>query len=162
MNPSRLKTDYRPCVGIALFNQKGELWVGRRAGVSGDYVWQCPQGGIDPGETPRFAGLRELFEETGIGVHLIKPLGKVDGWLYYDFPKGYKQKNGQSWRGQRQRWYAYRYTGSHKEFRFDLHGTPEFTDFKWINLETAPDLIIPFKRNVYERLASEFAPFARA
>lgn len=155
------KSDYRPCVGIVLFNTNGKVWMGQRAGASGSYVWQFPQGGIDTGESPRFASLRELYEETGISVQSISPLGRNQGWLYYDFPEGHGSARMQKWRGQRQRWYAYRYHGHDKDFVFDLHGSPEFTAFKWVDLAQTANLIVPFKRKVYEHLADEFAPFAK-
>lgn len=162
---TRRKSDYRPCVGMVLFRADGKVWSGRRAGpggtqMTGDYIWQFPQGGIDKGEPPSFAAIRELYEETGIGVQHIAPLAKTKGWLYYDFPSDYKSKSGHNWRGQRQRWYAYRYLGTDADFDLHFHET-EFTEFEWIELAQAPQRIVPFKRDIYEELARIFAPFAR-
>ena len=155
------KSDYRPCVGIVLFNKDGQVWSGRRAGAKGEHVWQFPQGGIDSGEPARFAGLRELYEETGIGIAHLEPLGKTKGWLYYDFPEHHKTGRAQHWRGQRQRWFAYRFKGKNSDFDLNIH-TPEFSEFKWIDLPHAAERIVPFKRKVYEQLAIDFALFSNS
>ncbi len=159
------KSEYRRCVGVILFNREGKVWSGRRAGpggteMSGDHIWQFPQGGIDKGEPASFAALRELYEETGIGIQHLTPLAKTEDWLYYDFPSTHKPKEGRNWRGQRQRWYGYRYLGTDADFNLNIHEA-EFTEFKWIDLAQAPDSIVPFKRGVYEELARIFVPYAQ-
>jgi len=86
--PTADASEYRACAAVALFNFHGKVWMGRRAGTPEKTAWQLPQGGIDTGETPEFAAIRELEEETGASVNLISPLGKIDDWLYYDIPGG--------------------------------------------------------------------------
>jgi len=155
-------SEYRPCVGIVLFNKKGEVWVGRRYRQRGDHVWQFPQGGIDAGEAPKAAARRELWEETGVEPDKIKFLGKTKGWITYDYPEEYQgRKISRGWKGQKQKWFAYSYLGSKKDFDLKAHPPQEFSKWKWIALENAPDFIVPFKRNVYEHLVVEFEPFAK-
>lgn len=158
--PTFKKSVYRRCVGVVLFNAKGKVWVGKRAGESGPNVWQFPQGGIDDGEPPSFAALRELYEETGTHITNITPLGKAKDWLYYDFPEDHKNRRLKRWAGQRQRWYAYQYTGKNKDFDLTLHDPVEFSEFKWVDLHTTPDIVVPFKRKVYEQIVREFEGFA--
>jgi putative (di)nucleoside polyphosphate hydrolase len=149
---------YRPNVGLAIFSKKGHLWLGRRAGVRKDdarYAWQMPQGGIDRGETPAIAALRELGEETGINTSHVELLEELEPWLYYDFPPALKAKLTGPYYGQRQKWFAYRFTGSDTDFRLDDH-TPEFDAWKWAKLEDAAGLVIPFKAAVYEEVAKRF------
>jgi len=153
--------DYRPCVGIAVFNTDGLVWLGRRFGQTGPHVWQMPQGGIDDGEVPTQAASRELFEETGITQDMVTPLGEIDDWLYYDFPPDHKQKPGRYWLGQRQRWFAYRFHGDETKIDLKAHGPQEFSEWKWHPLSQAPQIIVPFKRGVYERLVAEFEGFAQ-
>lgn len=154
------KSAYRRCVGVVMFNAQGKVWVGKRAGEDGPFVWQFPQGGIDAGEPSHFAALRELYEETGTNISNLKPLGKAKDWLYYDFPEDHKSRRLKNWAGQRQRWYAYRYTGKDADFNLNMHEPAEFTQFKWVDLSTTPEIVVPFKRKVYEQLALEFEGFA--
>jgi len=158
---------YRPCVGVALFNREGRVFVGRRRSEAGPehvargYAWQMPQGGIDPGENPYVAALRELHEETN--VRSVEPLGEIDDWLSYDLPRDVA---GRAWkgryRGQSQKWFAFRFRGDDGEIdiRSPAGHKPEFDEWRWERLERLPELIIPFKRPVYERVARAFAPYA--
>ena len=157
---------YRPCAGMAVLNRNGLVLIGRRTDgpehVDLTHVWQMPQGGIDEGEDPYPAALRELYEETNI--RSVEKLGEIREWLSYDIPR---EIVGQAWkgkyRGQRQKWYALRFTGKEREIDVaDPAGghEPEFAAWRWERLEKTPDLIVPFKRKVYARVAREFAKFA--
>jgi len=153
---------YRPCVGVAVFNTGGKVWLGKRFGQDGPYNWQMPQGGIDKGETPEVAASRELFEETGITLDMVTPIGEVNDWLFYDFPAEYKgRKATKGWNGQRQKWFAFRFHGDASKIDLQSHGPQEFSEWRWGELSQIPDLIVPFKRKVYERLASEFERFSK-
>jgi len=150
---------YRPNVGLALFSKKGHLLLGRRTGVRKDetrYAWQMPQGGIDRGETPFEAAIRELGEETGLEARHVELLEEVEPWLYYDFPPALKARLSGPYFGQRQKWFAFRVTGSDTDVRLDGH-TPEFDAWRWAELSEAPDLVIPFKQPVYAEVALRFA-----
>lgn len=153
---------YRPNAGIVLFNAQGLVWLGRRKGTQGPWVWQFPQGGMDSGENAETAALRELHEETGITPDKVDKLAEINGWLAYDFPPEVLARKRKNWRGQKQRWFAYRFLGTDADF--DLTAVPpqEFESFRWIALERAVELIIPWKRPVYEVVAEEFAGFASA
>ncbi|MFT3723207.1 MAG: RNA pyrophosphohydrolase [Hyphomonadaceae bacterium] len=153
---------YRPNVGLAIFSKKGHVWVGRRAGVrkdEGRYAWQMPQGGIDRGETPVQAAIRELGEETGLKATHVELLEELEPWLFYDFPPALKAKLAGPYFGQRQKWFAYRFIGSDTDVRLDDH-SPEFEAWKWAALEDAPGLVIPFKAAVYTEVARRFAKWA--
>lgn len=155
---------YRPNVGAALFNRDGLVFVARRAnfqnaeGAAGG--WQLPQGGIDADENPRDAVLRELAEE--IGTDRAEIVGEHPDWLTYDLPAGLigKALHGR-WRGQRQRWFALRFTGADTDIRLDLDPHPEFDAWRWADLREIPALAVDFKRPIYEILAASFACFAR-
>lgn len=151
---------YRPCVGVCLFNKSGRVWLGQRYGETSKFSWQFPQGGLDEGESPEFGALRELWEETGVTIAQLTPLGQIDDWLYYDFPPGVTKKKGRNFNGQRQRWFAYRFHGNEKDFNLTTHGSQEFSTWKWAKLAKTPKTVIPFKRDVYERLVTAFGRYA--
>ena len=158
---------YRPCVGMMVLNRDGHAFIGRRTSgpehVDEVHVWQMPQGGIDEGEDPYPAALRELYEETNI--RSVEKLGEISEWLYYDIPR---EIVGQAWqgkyRGQKQKWFALRFIGNENEIDIANPGgghEPEFVQWRWEPMKNLPGLIIPFKRKVYERVVEAFAKFAR-
>ncbi len=152
---------YRLNVGAALFNAAGRVFVGRRGDVpqGGPHVWQMPQGGIDPGEDPRQAVLRELAEETGTANAEI--LAEHDEWLQYDLPAELQNRAfGGRYRGQRQRWFALRFLGTDADIKLDAHLPAEFVEWRWVPLPDIPALAVPFKRPIYEAIARDFARFA--
>jgi len=155
---------YRPNVGLAIFSKKGHVMLGRRAGVRRDevrYAWQMPQGGVDRGEQPGEAAIRELGEETGLLPRHVQLLEEVEDWLYYDFPPALKARLAGPYFGQRQKWFAFRLIGSDTDVRLDSH-TPEFDAWKWAKLEDAPGQVIPFKAAVYEEVAKRFSKWTEA
>ena len=160
---------YRPCVGIAVFNAQGLVFIGRRRARRGGgdaaqqgYEWQMPQGGIDPGEAPGAAALRELREETGITS--VSLLAEAPDWLSYDLPVDLTKRAWKGrYKGQTQKWFAFRFTGDEREVAIDPPGAaqkPEFDAWRWERMERLPELVIPFKRQVYESVAATFRPFA--
>jgi len=152
---------YRPNVGLAVFHRTGLVFFGKRVGVAGPHIWQMPQGGVDRGEDPRNAAFRELEEEIGVPPRLAKIIDVTADWLYYDFPTALRRDGtARGYSGQRQKWFAFRFLGRDADIRLDAH-TPEFTDWRWGRLDEAPELVIPFKRPVYEEVARRFAGHAR-
>ncbi len=157
---------YRACVGMMVLNHDGNVFVGRRTNgpehVDAVHTWQMPQGGVDDGEDLYEAALRELLEETSI--RSVVKLGEIDEWLSYDIPR---QIAGRAWkgkyRGQKQKWFAFRFTGTEKEINIlqPVGGhKPEFVEWRWEPMRNLPGLIIPFKRPVYEQVVREFSRFA--
>jgi putative (di)nucleoside polyphosphate hydrolase len=156
---------YRPCAGMLVLNRAGLAFIGRRIDgpehIDSTHVWQLPQGGIDAGEDPWPAALRELHEETNISS--VQRLGEIAEWLNYDIPP---KIAGHAWsgkyRGQTQKWFAMRFTGPENEIDI-VHPAgghePEFFEWRWEKLENLPALVVPFKRKVYERVVSEFQKF---
>ena len=148
---------YRPCVGIVLINAKGEIFAGQRLDSTAE-AWQMPQGGIDDGEKPRAAAFRELWEETGITKDLVSFLDKTKGWVTYDLPPELLGKVwGGKYRGQRQKWFLFRYTGTDEQVQIAT-AHPEFARWKWIGAEEMLASIVPFKRAVYDSVVAAFRP----
>ncbi len=150
---------YRANVGLALFSKAGHVFVGRRVNGRGAFQWQMPQGGVDKGESPEEAALREMDEEIGVAAKLVDILEETDDWLYYDFPRDLLRRMGGPYLGQRQKWFALRFKGSDSDVRLDKH-TPEFDAWRWAKLDDVPGLIVPFKRPVYEQVAERFSAWA--
>lgn len=146
---------YRRGVGVMLLNRDGKVWVGRRIDNT-DEAWQMPQGKIDKGEEPWATALRELKEETSIPPHLVDRISECPERLRYDLPPALRGKLwGGKWRGQLQDWFLARFLG--KDSDVDISTSdPEFCDWKWIEPADLPDLIVPFKRDMYRRLLAEF------
>ena len=154
---------YRPNVGAMLFDHRGLVFVARRADLSNAEGapggWQLPQGGIDEHEDPSAAVLRELAEEIGTARAVI--IGEHPDWLSYDLPPELLGRAlGGRYRGQRQRWFAMRFTGTDADIRLDLDPHPEFDAWRWTSLSDLPGLAVGFKRPIYDVLAASFARFA--
>jgi putative (di)nucleoside polyphosphate hydrolase len=147
---------YRRGVGVMLLNGEGEVFVGARIDNS-DEAWQMPQGGIDEGEEPWETALRELEEETGIAPSLVERVAACPERLKYDLPEDLQPKLwGGKYAGQDQDWFLARFLG--KDSDIDIATShAEFREWKWIEPRHLPDLIVPFKRDLYRRLLSEFA-----
>ena len=149
---------YRPCVGIMLLNQARHVFVAKRIDMPSDH-WQMPQGGIDKGEDPAEAALRELAEE--IGTDSAEIIGESSRWLHYDLPP---QLVGRVWkgryRGQRQKWFAMRFAGTDADIDIETEH-PEFSAWRWAEPETLPDIIVPFKRQLYVDVLDEFRGLLR-
>ena len=146
---------YRPCVGVMLIDPAGRIFAGQRLD-SPVAAWQMPQGGIDDGEKPRKAALRELGEETGIAPDLVEFVAKSGDWLTYDLPPELLGKVwGGKYRGQRQRWFLLRYLGRDDQIDIETEH-PEFSEWRWVTAEEMLAAIVPFKREVYERVVAEF------
>jgi putative (di)nucleoside polyphosphate hydrolase len=155
--PSSSDLPYRPCVGIMLFNLDGKVFVGKRIDQTVE-GWQMPQGGIDKGETPKQAVLRELKEE--VGTDKAEIIGEMEDWVTYDLPKhlvgvAFHGK----YKGQRQKWFALRFTGKDADIDLTAH-EPEFSDFQWVTLAALPALIVPFKRDTYKAVIAAFQNLA--
>ncbi len=160
---------YRPCVGIMVLNAEGRVWMGKRVVIpKGEMdgavkLWQMPQGGIDEGEEPLPAATRELYEETG--MRSVELLAETRGWIDYDLPPelvGVALKG--RFKGQRQKWFAFRLTGPESEI--EIAPPPggheaEFTEWAWKTMDEVLDLVVPFKRGVYEQVIAEFRHLER-
>lgn len=156
MTPEQIAAlPYRRNVGVMLVNPEGLIWAGERIDTPG--AWQMPQGGIDKGEAPQGAALRELEEETGIAAGYVEVLGESAGWLSYDLPQDLVPKLWKGrYRGQEQKWFLLRFLGEDRQVRID-RPHPEFSAWQWGSPARISDLIVPFKRPVYEAVLAEFA-----
>ena len=161
--PPHESLPYRPCAGMMVLNRAGHVFIGRRTSgpehIDATHVWQMPQGGIDEHEDPYKAALRELHEETG--MRSVQKLGEIAEWLTYDLPsETARHAWGGKYRGQKQKWFALRFTGNDGEIAIVQPGhKPEFVEWRWVEMRELPDLVIPFKRATYERVVQEFSRF---
>jgi putative (di)nucleoside polyphosphate hydrolase len=159
---------YRPCVGIAVFNHRDLVWIGRRSdanaeGEGAGHWWQMPQGGLDREEDPYQAALRELYEETSIKNAAL--LREAPGWFNYDLPADLVPLSWSGrYRGQTQKWFALRFTGKESEIDVLHPGggkhKPEFSEWRWERIDRLPDLVVPFKRDVYRQVVAAFRDLA--
>jgi len=158
---------YRPNVGIMVINHAGKVWCGHRANTSdteyanSSRLWQMPQGGVDKNEDPQTASLRELYEETGIKS--VSLLDATENWITYDFPQGIPRKISDKYRGQKQKWFAYRFEGDDSEIQIspppDGHEA-EFDDWRWEEINRLPELVVEFKKDIYQQVVKRFAHLA--
>ncbi len=147
---------YRPCVGVMLLNRTGQVFVGQRLDTTLE-AWQMPQGGIDPGEEPLTTAIRELGEETGIAPDNVELIAEAPGQFRYDLPP---ELIGKVWkgryRGQIQRWFLFRFTGTDADIRIAT-AHPEFRAWRWADPKDLPALIVPFKRALYREVLAAFS-----
>lgn len=148
-------SEYRLNTGIVLINDDKKILLCERKDVKG--AWQMPQGGIEDGETPVAAGLRELYEETGVKASLQDVLAETKEWLFYDFPP-----NAVFWRdnfkGQQQKWILVKFTGKDSDINLSAVDR-EFSAWKWAESDEVIQSIVPFKRDIYEQVIKEFSGF---
>jgi len=157
---AKAPTAYRPCAGVMLFNPQGLIFVAQRIDNPGP-AWQMPQGGVDKGEDPRETAVRELGEEIGVAPDKVEIVAEHPEWLRYDLPD---ELIGDLWkgkyRGQEQKWFCARFLGVDADIDIETEH-PEFNAWRWAEIESLPDLIVPFKRDLYAELVAAFAPIVR-
>lgn len=158
MTPEAIaRLPYRPCVGVMLMNRDGRVFVGQRRDRFTE-AWQMPQGGIDKGEDPRDAALRELWEETGVTADLVQVVAETADWLPYDLPHDVVPNIwGGKYRGQKQKWFLMRFLGTDDQVDIETKDL-EFSAWRWQDKEDLVDRIVPFKRAVYAQVLQEFGP----
>ena len=150
---------YRPCVGVMLLNRDGLIFAGQRIDSDAP-AWQMPQGGIDDGETPQQAALRELEEEIGLPPSRVELLAQTPDWLHYDLPADIVPRIwGGRFRGQKQHWFLMRFLGEDAEIDIEERAHPEFSRWRWIGAEQMLAEIVPFKRPTYEQVIAAFHPW---
>ena len=156
MSPEEIaKLPYRPCVGVMLMNDLGEVFVGQRID-SNMAAWQMPQGGVDKGEDPYDAALRELWEETGVEASLVTVVTETPEWLPYELPYDLVPKLWKGrFRGQEQKWFLMRFSGSDADINIQTDH-PEFSEWRWLPTSELVDNIVPFKRDVYAAVLKAF------
>lgn len=156
MTPEEIaKLPYRPCVGVMLVNPTGKVFVGQRIDNPGP-AWQMPQGGVDKGEAPRDAALRELWEETGVTSDLVTIEAETPDWIPYDLPHDLVPRIWKGrYRGQEQRWFMMRFHGDDAQVNIATDH-PEFSRWQWLAPSELVDNIVPFKREVYARVLGHF------
>jgi len=160
MTDLRSSLPYRKNVGIVLMNRDGRIFAGQRIDNPGA-AWQMPQGGIDAGEKPREAALRELFEETGVRADLVEKIAKTEDWVTYDLPDDLiGQIWGGKYRGQKQKWFLFRFNGEDSDVNIATEH-PEFSVWQWMEPAEVVEKIVPFKRAVYEQVFEIFAEHLR-
>lgn len=159
MTPEQIaRLPYRPCVGVMLINAEGLIFGGQRIDSTAP-AWQMPQGGIDPGEVPQAAALRELREETGIGAALVDVVAEAPDTVHYDLPADLVPHIWKGrYRGQEQRWFLMRYLGTDDQINIRTDH-PEFSEWRWLYAREMLDSIVPFKRAVYAQVIGQFGEY---
>ncbi len=151
---------YRPCAGVMLLNAQGQVFVGQRLDSTLE-AWQMPQGGIDDGEDALVAAIRELGEETGIMPDKVELIAQAPDEFIYDLPEDMVGKIWKGrWRGQRQRWFLFRFLGSDEDVDIATEHQ-EFRAWRWLDPQDLPATIVPFKKALYEQVLAAFAPHLR-
>lgn len=151
----------RPCVGVMLIDDAGQIFAAQRCDASAP-AWQMPQGGIDPGEEPRTAALRELQEEIAVGPDLVEVLAETENWLSYELPPEIVPRVwGGKYRGQAQKWFLMRFLGQDGDIDLDT-AAPEFSDWRWMGADALLAEIVPFKRDTYAQVIAAFRPWLTA
>jgi putative (di)nucleoside polyphosphate hydrolase len=147
---------YRPNVGIVIFNSDKKIWIGKRIDNNSKEAWQLPQGGIDYQEEPLNAAIREVYEETGITT--IKNIGSIDNWIKYNLPLDIaKNKWGGKYIGQKQKWYLFYFYGDENEININISKQPEFSKWKWADEEYVKDNVTNFRKDVYKKVFQSFS-----
>jgi putative (di)nucleoside polyphosphate hydrolase len=158
---SKADLPYRPCAGVMLVNRDGRVFVGQRVDSTLE-AWQMPQGGIDPGEDALTAAIRELGEETGVAPDKVTLVAEAPDEFYYDLPDDLVGKVWQGkWRGQRQRWFLFRFLGENSDVDIDT-AHKEFRAWRWADPSDLPTMIVPFKKALYEAVLAAFQPHLAA
>lgn len=157
MTPEEIEAlPYRPCVGLMVANPRGLVFAGQRIDTPGD-AWQMPQGGVEEGEDPGAAALRELWEETSIPSEAVSVLAETSDWIPYDLPQDLVGRLwGGRYRGQKQKWFLLRFDGDDSLIDIDS-ATPEFSRWAWMEPQELLSRIVPFKRDTYARVFAEFS-----
>ena len=157
MTVIKIAKPYRSAVGIMLLNQKAEVFVGHRIDTKSE-AWQMPQGGIDWGESPEQAVFRELWEETGVVQEKVTILRESDDWFHYELPPHLANTLWRGrYRGQRQKWFAMQFNGTDSDINIQTEH-PEFNEWKWADPLKLPEMIVPFKRDLYAAIVEDFRP----
>jgi putative (di)nucleoside polyphosphate hydrolase len=148
---------FRPNVGIILLNQRNQVFWGKRIRT---HSWQFPQGGIDRGETPEQAMFRELHEEVGLMPEHVAIVARTRDWLRYEVPDRYIRRDARGhYKGQKQIWYLLKLVSGDWNLNLRATNHPEFDAWRWNDYWVPLDVVVEFKRGVYEMALTELARY---